>query len=440
MLSLRETLINNFLRISKIPRESGHEEKIAEFFVNIAKENNLYYFKDSNNNVLIKKEGNIHSKPIALQAHFDMVCIKTKNSNHNFETDGIEVFIDDDKVMAKDTTLGADQGVGLSMMLTILEDKELKHPDLEFLFTTEEETTFNGAVTFPYSKVESKRLINLDNAKDDSVFVGADGDICNEYCFTGELIENNLPSYKIRIDGLPGGNSSEDIRLSENNAITSMARLLKGKDIFIKSINGGTSENDLAQSCEIIINTSLNVREMWKSTNVKIDSIDNKTCFSKEDTIKIINEILDLKCGYITEHLASANLGLISTNKNEIKIYYVFRSMDEEELAAINKKSINLENNFKVREIYSDPIWKVNQESELLKKYKELYFKEFSIYPKEEVWHGSIECSSIKKRIDHLDIISIGSRIEKFHTVEETTYIKSWVKIYSLLIQFMELL
>ena len=159
--NMKETLINNFLRISKIPRESGHEEKIAEFFVNVAKKNNLHYFKDKYNNVLIKKKGSIDSEPIALQAHLDMVCVKSKDSKHDFSKDGIEVIVDGDEVTAKDTSLGADQGVGLAMMLTIIENKDLKYPDLEFLFTTEEETTFNGAVTFPYSKVESKRIINF---------------------------------------------------------------------------------------------------------------------------------------------------------------------------------------------------------------------------------------------------------------------------------------
>lgn len=254
---MRETLINNFLRISKIPRESWHEEKIANFFVNVAKEKNLYYFKDENNNVLIKKKGNINSKPIALQAHLDMVCVKSKESSHDFEKDEIEVIIDGDKVTAKDTSLGADQGVGLSMMLTIIEDNNLKHPDLEFLFTTEEETTFNGAVNFPYSQIESKRLINLDNSKDNSIFIGADGDVCNEYIYNGKLIENDLPSYKILIDGFPGGNSGEDVNLSENNTITTMAKLLKDKDVFIKSIDGGTSENDLATFCEVVIQTSM---------------------------------------------------------------------------------------------------------------------------------------------------------------------------------------
>lgn len=435
---MRETLINNFLRISKIPRESGHEEKIADFFVNVAKKNNLFYFKDENNNVLIKKKGNINSKPIALQAHLDMVCVKSKDSNHDFDNDGIEVIIDGDKVTAKDTSLGADQGVGLAMMLTIMEDNNIKNPDLEFLFTTEEETTFNGAVNFPYSQIESKRLINLDNSKDNGIFIGADGDICNEYVYDGELIENGLPSYKILIDGFPGGNSGEDVNLSEKNAITTMANLLIDKDIFIKSIDGGTSENDLATFCEVVINTNINVNDIFKGLNVKIDKVDNKISFSNEDTKNILNEILDLKCGYITKNMASANLGLIKTSDNKVNIYYVFRSMDENELEMINSESKNLNNHFKVKEVYADSIWKVDYESKLLSQYKELYFKEYSEYPIEEIWHGGIECSSIKKRIDGLDIISIGSIIKKYHTIDEVTFISSWIKTFDLLIKFLE--
>lgn len=286
---IKEKLINNFLKISKIPRSSGCEYKIANFFVDIAKKNHLYYFKDENNNVLIKKKGNINSKPIALQAHLDMVCVKTKDSNHNFETDGIEVIIDNDIVTAKDTSLGADQGIGLSMMLTIMEDKTLKHPDLEFIFTTEEETTFNGVVNFPYSKLKSKRLINLDNSKDNTVIIGADGDICNQYIYNGKLIENNLPSYKILIDDFPGGNSGDNIEFSNNNAITTMAKLLNNKDVFIKSISGGTSENDIATFCEVIINTDINVDEIFSKVNSKIELINNNQTFSKEDTNNIIN-------------------------------------------------------------------------------------------------------------------------------------------------------
>ncbi len=435
---MKETLLNNFLRISRIPRESGNENQIADFFVNIAQENDLYYFRDENNNVLIKKNGNTNSKPIALQAHLDMVCVKNKDSNHNFKTDGIKVIVDGDKVTAKDTSLGADQGVGLAIMLTILEDKNLKHPNLEFIFTAEEETTFNGAETFPYSKVSSKRLINLDNARDNSIVMGADADICNEYIFKGELIKNNLPSYKILLEGFPGGNSGEDVSLSENNAITTMAKLLKDEDIFIKSINGGSTENDLATFCEVIINTNSNVKNIFKGLNVKIDITDNNHSFSKEDTKNILNEILDLKCGYVTKNMTSANLGLINTSENEIKIYYILRSMDEDELEKINNKSKNLNNNFEVNEIYKDPVWEVNYDSELSKKYKDLYFKNFSEYPVEEICHGGMECSTIKNKIEGLDIISIGSIIKKYHTTDEVTFISSWAKTYNLLINLLK--
>lgn len=437
---MRETLINNFLRISKIPRESGHEEEIADFFVGVAKENGLYYFKDENNNVLIKKKGNRDSKPIALQAHLDMVCVKKKDSNHDFSFDGIEVVIEEDKVTAKDTSLGADQGVGLAMMLAIMEDKSLKHPDIEFLFTVEEETTFKGVVNFPYSKVESKRLINLDNSKDDGIFVGAEGDICNEYIYEGNFIENKIPSYKILLDGFPGGNSGEVVELSINNAITTMAKLLYNKDIFLKSIDGGTSENDLATYCEAVINTNLDIYDILEGHDVTIEKVDNQITFSKEDTNRIFHQILDLKGGYITEKKASANLGLLKTIDNEVHIYYVFRSMDIEELEKINQESKDLPNHFMVQEIYVDPIWEVDHQSELLNQYKDLYWKEYLEYPKEEIWRGSIECSSLKKRIEGLDIISIGSIIENYHTTEEVTYISSWEKTYHLLVKLLELI
>ncbi len=439
-MEYKEKLITNFLRVSKIPRESGQEEKIADFFVNVAKENNLYYFKDENNNVLIKKKGNIDSNSIALQAHLDMVCVKNEDSNHDFKNNGIDVIIDGDKVTAKDTSLGADQGVGLAMMLTIMEDNSLKHPDIEFLFTTEEETTFNGAVTFPYSKVESKRLINLDNSKDNSIFIGADGDICNEYVFTGNLIKNDLPSYNVLVDGFPSGNSGEDVDLSEKNAITTMANLLKDKDIFIKSINGGTSENDLATFCEVVISTKLNINDIFKELKVKIAKVDNQVSFSKEDTQNIFKEIIDLKCGYISKNMASANLGIIRTSDNKVSIYYVFRSMDENELEMINNKNKNLNNNFIVSEVYTDSIWEVDYKSKLLRQYKELYFNEYSEYPLEEIGHGGIECSSIKERIDGLDVISIGSTIKKYHTINEETFISSWVKTFNLLIKFLGVL
>ena len=423
---MKETLINNFLRISKIPRKSGEEKQISDFFVNIAKENNLYYYQDINNNLLIRKNGN-NKESIAFQAHLDMVCVK--RNNHDFKN-GINVIIDGDKVTAKDTSLGADQGVGLAIMLTLIEDKTINHPDLEFLFTTEEETTFNGVVTFPYDKVKSKRIINLDNDNDNTITVSGTGDVLNEYTFKSKLTKCDLPCYKIKMSNFPAGNSGNNIELSENNAIATMIKYLKDKEIYLKSINGGTFENDLATSCEVIIQTILNVNEIFK--DAEIEKINNNESFSLEDSKKLIDGISDLKSGYLDN--ASANLGIIKTNNNEIKIYYLIRSIDEKLLRKYkNKKTI-----FKTKEIYSDPIWNKNKNSKLLKQYKEAYFNKYNEYPKETICQGGSECASILKRLKNIDIISIGATMENCHTTNEITYISSWVKIYDILTKLLE--
>ncbi len=434
---MKDVLVENFIRISRIPRMSGDEKQISDFFVNIAKNNKLYYFQDENNNVLIRKKGNIDSDSIAFQAHLDMVCVKAKNSSHDFKLDGIDVIVDGDTVTAKDTSLGADQGVGLAIMLTLLEDTTLKHPDLEFLFTVEEETTFKGVVTFPYDKVQSKKIINLDYCRDDSVVIGSTGDILNEYKFKSNLVKCNFPSYRITIDRFPGGNSGDNIELSTNNAITTMARILEGKEICLRSINGGTFENDLATSCEVILQTELDVYELLRGQNAKIERINTNYSFSKEDSKKIIDEIINLKCGYISNNNASGNIGIIKTIDNEIKIYYIFRSIDENELETINNETIKLGNNFKVDKIYTDSIWHPNIHSKLLKEYRETYHNEYNEYPKEVIGQGGMECSSIIKRLPDIDIISIGANMEKFHTINEITYISSWTKIYDLLIKLL---
>ena len=227
-----ETTINRFLelfyKISEIPRESGKEGKFASFLEEFAKKHHLYCFRDESNNVLIKKKGNKESNnPIILQAHIDMVCVKRENSNHNFNTDPIDVIRDGDIIFAKDTSLGADQGIGLAIMLLILESDTIKHPDLECMFTTEEETTFNGAVNFDYSKLKGKMLINLDYCKDDTIIIGSDADICNEYIFEGNLDENDLQAYEISVKNLKGGNSGDYIERSSRNAISIIARIIQ---------------------------------------------------------------------------------------------------------------------------------------------------------------------------------------------------------------------
>lgn len=433
---LRDILINNFLRISKIPRMSGNEKKISDFFVDVAKNNNLYYYQDENYNVLIKKKGNRVGDSIAFQAHLDMVCAKKTDSSHNFMTDGIEVVINDDEVTAKDTSLGADQGVGLALMLTLIEDNTINHPDLEFLFTVEEETTFKGAVSFPYDKVSSKKMINLDYCMDNAIIVAAAGDVVNEYIYEGSLSKKDLNSYKLIVEGLDGGNSGENIENSENNAINTLVNNLLNKKVYLKSINGGTFENDIATSCEVILQTELDLLNDFNNSNIEVELIENDESFSIEDTDNIFNQILELKSGYISK-TASGNLGMIKTNDNKVVMTYLYRTTNEEEL---DNFSNNKKDSFSINKLYRDRIWKLDNNSVMFKKYKETYQKLFQKNPVEVIAQGGLEIASIQKRIAGLDIISIGANMKNIHTVNEITYISSWEKLYNIIISFLNLI
>lgn len=432
MNSLNNIVIQNFIRISKIYRESGYEEQIANFFENVAKENNLYCYRDDNNNVLIRKEGNNNFSSVLLQAHLDMVCVSV--DNYNFKN-GIDVVINGNEISANGTSLGADQGIGLAYMLTLIESKEKFDTTLEFLFTTEEETTFNGAVNFDYSKIKSEKMINLDNAKEDTIYIGADADICNCYKKQLSYINTNMQGYKLALKIDLGGNSGENIKQSENNAIISLIRLLKNKDVLIKSINGGTSENDIATYCEIELNSNLDlINEFSNNKNIVVSKISNNICLNKEDSQELLNVLLTLKSGFLTD-IISGNLGIVKTNDNVINISYICRCLDiidlEKYIEEINKKL----NAFECERLYNDSALIPYNESSLLKIYKSIYYKNIGCYPNEDICHGGNECACISKYSGIKDIISIGPNIENFHTPKEKTYIDSILKIYKLLVE-----
>lgn len=455
MNKLLEEFINLFYKLSQVPRESGKEEKFANFLEEFARENNLKCYRDKNNNVLIKKCGNKeNNEPIILQAHMDMVCVKKENSQHNFRKDPIEIVRNGDIMSAKDTSLGADQGIGLAFMLLILKSKQVKHPDLECLFTSEEETTFGGAVNFDYTRLKGKSLINLDHCKDDSIVIGCDADICNEYVLEGELINTNIPAYRLRVSNVEGGNSGVYIEKSDKNAITIMAKIIQKLQledkVWINKISGGSSENDIATSCECVIKADIKdidnrIKNNMKENNlcIQIEKTVVDMTFSLKDSKNIINEIINLKQGLILNKnniITSGNLGVIQTIENKVIITEIIRSLDIKELQEQNRVNslISESNNFKVRELYQDSAWIPNANSKLKENYKNIYYKVNGKYPDFEITHGGLECTCIAKRIIGLDMISIGSIIEDFHTVNEKTYISSCEKTLKTLLAYLE--
>lgn len=430
-------LLDNFIRVAAIPRDSGKEEKIADFFVNVAKKNNLYYFKDKNNNVLIKKTGSIPGPSIGIQAHLDMVCEKTSDSNHNFNNDPINVIVNGDIVKANNTTLGADQGVGLAIMLTLIEDKELVAPNIEFIFTVEEETSFNGADTFPYYLLTTKRIINLDSCNDDVVYIGSEADIANEYIYNINYIKNDLPTYKMEITTQCGGNSGEYINESKNNAIYRAFEILSKLNVQLISVFGGKNEDDIANSCAIKFSSNENIDELLNREDCIISKSESDYAINENDSKEIINNVLLMKSGFIDDGI-SANLGYINTNNNKILFNYLIRSKSDNKLDKYNNLINSKVTRFACNEMYRDDSFKIPNNSKLLLQYEKVYKDAIKKNVKKEICTGGIECAVISSKIKDLDIISIGSNVDYFHTPNERTYISSWVKIYTLLINMLK--
>lgn len=430
-------LLDNFIRVAAIPRDSGKEEKIADFFVNVAKKNNLYYFKDKNNNVLIKKTGSIPGPSIGIQAHLDMVCEKTSDSNHNFNNDPINVIVNGDIVKANNTTLGADQGVGLAIMLTLIEDKELVAPNIEFIFTVEEETSFNGADTFPYYLLTTKRIINLDSCNDDVVYIGSEADIANEYIYNINYIKNDLPTYKMEITTQCEGNSGEYINESKNNAIYRAFEILSKLNVQLISVFGGKNEDDIANSCAIKFSSNENIDELLNREDCIISKSESDYAINENDSKEIINNVLLMKSGFIDDGI-SANLGYINTNNNKILFNYLIRSKSDNKLDKYNNLINSKVTRFACNEMYRDDSFKIPNNSKLLLQYEKVYKDAIKKNVKKEICTGGIECAVISSKIKDLDIISIGSNVDYFHTPNERTYISSWVKIYTLLINMLK--
>jgi dipeptidase D len=460
-----------FFEISKIPRESGNEKKISEYLVDFAAKRDFLCFSDRFNNVVIKKNAtkNFESMPaIILQSHMDMVCVKSENSQHDFLNDGIEIIIDDDFLKSNNTTLGADNGIGLAAMLSILDCNDIQHPELECAFTSEEEIGMTGARNFEISLLNAKIFINLDSA-DSVIICGCSGSdkICINKDF--KLSKNFFDSlYKIKISGLHGGHSAIDIDKNYANAIILMAQLLNEIllhfDVLIIDINSGTKENVIPSSGNIELTFDkknyfkiINIIDKFKKEisenyadgkNIKIEIEvvnDNKDKEKFGIDKKYLRDILDLILiipnGITSENLIlnkmcnSSNIGILKIDHENKKalINLIMRSSSEYYRYFILKKLEKISNvlNFKMQNLSSSPIWEFKNDSRFLnysrKIYQEIYDNNNNIF---EFTSGGLETSFFKKLKSDLEIISIGPDIIDMHSINERVRISSVEKFY----------
>ncbi len=459
-----------FEEISKIPRGSGNEREIASYIESFAKERGLFCYRDEWNNVFIKKnasKGREAEGTVMLQAHTDMVCEKNVGNTHDFEKDEIELIQDGNILRANDTTLGADDGFGVAVMLAILENEEISCPPLEFLFTSSEEIGLVGASKFDYSLVCAKEMINLDSAEENTVIVGCCGGVRTDMSLACTSLPNELAAVKITISGLSGGHSGEDIDRGRLNAHIVMGKTLKlvlnATDFTISYISGGDKDNAIPRECEAII-VPKNMAKLEKSKDeiiseilkmvvapedkgltVKIEKTDTESTFSTVDTEKIL-EILSIPNGVLVYRdkapilpSISRNLARIRTENSEIKVGFSSRAYSKEGLdfSTSQLEALICAVGAKHRHHEGYPAWQDDACSPLVLKYQSAYNEATGRKTEPTLIHAGLECGVITSRVEGLSAISVGANVHDLHTPKETMEIDSMDRIYDTVVKFL---
>lgn len=468
-----DNVMNYFYDISKIPRMSGKEEKIADYVENFAKERNLKYIRDESNNIIITKEASKtcgNDESLLLQCHMDMVCEKIKSSNHNFENDPIEIYIEGDYIRAKETTLGADNGIGVAIILAILDSNIIKHPRIEAIFTAQEETTMEGAKKIDVSTLKGNKMICLDNMREEELLIGC----ANAKVFDFEIacnkkeLKEEYKLIRIEVDGFIGGHSGNDILKNRGNPIEEIGKLLfklnSKYNIYLKDIIGGRKVNVIPRECycdlyikiddlEVIKNEIKNFKVLLKNkfannsdVNVIIEMMEDESrnSFDKETTEKIISIINSIPNGVYYEDknknpLVSLNMGLIVEEKDNIHLLFSIRSnreLIENEL--INKieliiKKYNI--NSKVSQL---PGYEHKEKSLFIDECKNIYKQCFNKKPKVIDMHICLEAGFFGEKIKKLDFIAIAPDILDAHSPNERCSVSSLKKIYNYILTILE--
>ncbi|MBQ9080055.1 MAG: aminoacyl-histidine dipeptidase [Clostridia bacterium] len=461
-----ECMFRFFEDISAIPRGSNNEAGIADFLVSFAQERNLKYFRDDLNNVLIKMPATAgyESEPaVLLQGHTDMVCEKNAATEHDFLTDPLRLYIKDGYLHADGTTLGADNGVAVALMMALLDGAAAEHPALECLFTSSEETGLIGAIGFDYSHVTARSMINLDVEGEGQVTVGCAGGCRTDIRIPVEFVKAAGDAMTLSISGLMGGHSGADITLGRANANKLMGRILlalrREYDYNLISFNGGLMGNAIPRECEAVI-TCANAQEL-KSKALKIaDDIAAELCAADEgfkfscqridtpqlmmncaSTRRVVTAIGTVQDGVLRmstdiEGLAefSCNLGVVTTDEHEVELVFNSRSAIESQLeAAIDYLDALADMCDSTAEHYSRyPGWKYAKQSPLRDKYMVAAREVLGVEPEVLAIHAGLECGVVKSHVPDMDIIAIGPNAQNIHTPDERLELSSFSRMFKI--------
>ncbi len=462
-----------FEELSAIPRGSGNMKSVADYCMAFAEKHSLKAVRDSADNVIIYKNataGYENCEPVILQGHLDIVCQKTAESDIDFLKDGLSLYVDGDFLKAKNTTLGADNGIAVAMVLSILANDNLSHPALEAVFTTDEEIGMLGALALDMSVLKSKKMINLDSEALDTVTVSCAGGSDFKAHLPFKRIETTANAVNITLKGLKGGHSGICINEGRVNANILAGRLLdflnKYCNFDLISINGGDKTNAIPLCCEIklcsneadklkskaeeyldLIKEEISFREPDFCYQIEISAEDKHLCIEKSTAENVIYSLLCAPNGVVEmsaeiENLVetSLNLGILETNENDVFMTFALRSNKKSALKFLEDKLFTFFSKLsaKIETGGHYPPWEYNSNSTLQTVYKEAFIEQFGCEPKVEAIHAGLECGVFADGIKDFDGIAIGPDIYDVHTVNERLSISSTEKVYNLIIKILE--
>ena len=464
----------HFEEISAIPRGSGNEKAVSDFLVGFGKSLGLEVHQDEIWNVVIKKPGSkgCEEKPaVMLQGHMDMGCEKNADTVHDFLKDGIELYVEDGQLRAKGTTLGADNGTAVAMMMTLLEDETLVHPPLECVFTVQEETGLTGAEKLDPSLISARCMINMDSGGMGKATISCAGGLRANLYHACDWEDCSGPVLKISIRGLLGGHSGGEIHLGHANSNKLMGRILymlsEKLDIRLCDIDGGSKDNAIPRECDavVVFRSEQDLEDaivlieaeavdifhensmVEKDFHVNVEPAKAERSMSKAATSEIVQLLFLAPNGVKSRNVpaggfvvSSLNMGVVKTAGDRVAVTFSPRS-SVASLQEQTKKELALFARlfrFEVEMGAEYPGWSYVEHSRVREVFKETYREltggEFVC----EAVHAGLECGLFSEKLPGLDAIAVGPDGADCHTPNESLDLASCGRFYELITRVLE--
>jgi dipeptidase D len=465
-----------FKEILEIPRPSKKEKKVIKYLKDFGKSHGLETLMDDVNNVLIRKPatpGMENRKTVILQSHIDMVCEKNSDVDHDFENDPIEAYIENGWVKAKGTTLGADDGIGVAAALAILDADDIEHGPLEALFTVDEETGLSGAFGLKPGFLKGKILLNLDSEDEGQLFIGCAGgqDTQAWLPYDKEPTPEGHKAFNVKIFGLTGGHSGDDINKNRGNANKILNRFLwenlKGLDIKLHLFDGGNLRNAIAreafatilipegkekelqnQVSRFLSTMKAEFHKTEPNLNFTVEETEMpEYIVDEESTFELLNAVYACPHGVIAMSQdiedfveTSTNLASVKFQDDEILITTSQRSSVESRKQDVTNMVVSVFNLAGGRTETGDgyPGWTPNPDSEIVEITSKLYTKLFNEQPEVLAIHAGLECGLIGDKYPGMDMISYGPTIKGAHSPDERLEIESVQKFWYLTLEILK--